>query len=117
VLLLVVLGFGSWEFGRWREEQAASKTAQDIWFQFVFRDGIGARDLDGAWMLAGAQDIRVREEFLRQLLNSEVHAEHLLMQPDFVVQALAIANPNIRETLAPIVEAVLTSGGYDDIKR
>ena len=117
VLLLAVLGFGSWEIARWREEQAASKAAQDIWFQFVFRDGIGARDLDGAWMLASAEDVRVREEFLRQLLNSDVHAEHLLMEPDFVVQALTIANPSIRETAAPIVEAALKGGRYDDIKK
>src|SRR5260370_647791 len=117
VLLLAVLGFGSWEIARGREEQAASKAGQDIWFQFVFRDGIGARDLDGAWMLASAEDVRVREEFLRQLLNSDVHAEHLLMEPDFVVQALTIANPSIRETAAPIVEAALKGGRYDDIKK
>jgi hypothetical protein len=118
VLLLIVLSFGSWEIGRWREEQAASKTASDIWFQFVFRGSIiGDRDLEGAWMLASAQDVRVREEFLRQLLNSEAHAEQLLIEPDFVVQALTVANPNIRETVAPIVETALKGGRYDDIMK
>jgi hypothetical protein len=116
MLLLVVLGFGSWGIVRWNAEQAASKTAQDIWFQFVFRNGIGDRDLEGAWMLAGAQDTRVREEFVRQLLDSEVHAEHLLMEPDFVVQALAVANPNIRQIVAPIVEAALKDGHYSEIR-
>src|SRR5262249_51115999 len=41
----------------------------------------------------------------------------LLMEPDFVVQALTIANLNIRETAASIIDQALKDAGYDNIKR
>jgi len=70
MLTLAVIGVGGWQFTRWREGQAASETARQIWLKLEFRHGISERDLDGAWTLASTTDVGVRREFVSQLLNT-----------------------------------------------
>ena len=68
VLLFVAVSYGSVKFSRRTEELATRETTRDIWLKFEFRNGVSTQDLEGAWLLAGETNTRVREEFVWQLL-------------------------------------------------
>jgi hypothetical protein len=112
LLMLALIGFGWWQVDRWREGQAAGEIARQIWLKFEFRRGVRERELEGAWTLAGATDVRMRQEFVGQLLNTPEYAEHLIIQPDLVVQALLGVNPDTRDSMMAILDASLNSEPY-----
>lgn len=109
VVVLGAVGLAGLEYLDWQ----ARDTAQKIWSKFEFQTtGVTDADLDGAWMLAGTSDARVREHFVRHLLNSQEYARRFLRQPAMVTQALTGMNPGIRERIAANLDPVLKSGGY-----
>ncbi|MEA2884281.1 MAG: hypothetical protein QOH32_3537 [Bradyrhizobium sp.] len=112
-LLLAVLGAGAWAFGYWREQQAATETARKILLQLEFRKGIGDRELEGAWTLATTSDVRVQAEFITQLLGTPEYAEHFLLQPDLVVQAVTRASPVNRNRVLLIAGNPVRGANYD----
>jgi hypothetical protein len=112
-IAFVILIVGSLEFSRWRAEQAANEIARNIWLKFEFRNGVGDREIEGAWMLASTTDMRVRVDFVNELLKTREYAEHLLIKPDLVVQSLTGINPGIRDQVAETISDSLKSDLYD----
>jgi hypothetical protein len=103
VLLLGVLFAGAWQLILWREQQSIVSTASTIWRKLEFFKGLGSSELAGAWSLAQEPNIRVREEFVKQLLETPEYAQRFARNPNLVVQSLVGINPAFRDRIAGMV--------------